>query len=237
MQYFYSTKHEGDRCFFDAVESKHMIRALRKKSGDRVAVLDGLGAISDCELIINEGELVEGKILKTIHHDPPKHRLHLAVAPTKSPSRLELLVEKGTEMGLAKITPILCDHSERVKLKPERMHKIALAASKQSGNPFLPQIGSIQRFAELIQSCGNSPGLKCIAYLSQEKELPLFTGPWAESEILLLIGPEGDFSKPEIEMAMASGFKGVSLGPLRLRTETAGIFACAQVYAGHQPRF
>jgi len=232
MHYFYSDNWEAKTCFFDVLESKHILKSMRKKSGEVIHVLDGSGGLYRCRIALDDAGLAKGSVIDEQQFEPPAHQLHLAIAPTKNQSRIETMLEKATEMGLSRLLPMRCRHSERVHLKMDRLYKIAISAMKQSGNPFLPQIENPMDFSDLIEMHRNWKGDKAIAYLSDEDDLTPFDQRLLQHpQTLLLIGPEGDFSKQEIDLALQSGFTGVTLGSLRLRTETAGIFAAATIHA------
>lgn len=231
MQYFYSYRQDAETCLFDDLESRHILKSLRKRVGDEIHVLDGKGKVYRCRMESGAKDLVQGHVLDQKKCQPLPYQLHLAIAVTKNQSRLEVMLEKATEMGLARLLPMYCQHSERSSLKEERLHKIAISAAKQSGNPFLPQIDRLASFSEVVGAHTEWTGTKKIAYLSGDLKLPPFDKEHLnETDILLLIGPEGDFSKEEISLATGRGFGGASLGSQRLRTETAGIFAAATVY-------
>lgn len=232
MQYFYSNNIDESRCSFSKEESGHIMKSLRKQKGDVIHVLDGLGGIHLCQITQIEQGLVLGEVHETCQVAKPSCTLHLAVAPTKNSGRLETLLEKAIELGLHKFTPLICKRSEKKTTKQGRMERIALATIKQSGNPFLTSVASPTNLSDLIEEYKSLHDQKFIAYLSEEKKLPLFSPDLIkQGSITVLIGPEGDFTEEEICQATEAGFKGVSLGSLRLRTETAGIFVASLVHA------
>ena len=157
-----------------------------------------------------------GKKIKDIH-------IHVAIAPTKNIDRLEWFVEKSVELGVDHISLLQCDHSERNKLNQERLVKKAISAMKQSLKYTLPAIHALQPFSSFVRSAKAS--LKFIAYVDEDISTHLKDSAPKDCDYLVLIGPEGDFSKKEIDLATAQGFKPVSLGKSRLRTETAGLAA------------
>jgi 16S rRNA (uracil1498-N3)-methyltransferase len=152
--------------------------------------------------------------------------LHIAIAPTKNADRFEWFVEKAVEIGIEEITPLLCEHSERRVYKTDRIEKVAISAMKQSRNLNFPEINQATEFKNFINQ--GFKGKKCIAHC-EEKTMALTDAITSEKSILILIGPEGDFSKSEIDMAISAGFVPVSLGNSRLRTETAGVVSCVFV--------
>jgi 16S rRNA (uracil1498-N3)-methyltransferase len=149
------------------------------------------------------------------------------MAPTKMNDRFEWFLEKCTEIGIDEITPVLCEHSERKKINPERFEKVILSAMKQSLKYTLPRLNSLRRLEDLVASSRSEARLIAHCEEGVKKNLPeLVKG---KKDILILIGPEGDFAPREIELALSNGFRGLSLGASRLRTETAGVVACSQV--------
>jgi len=150
-------------------------------------------------------------------------RLHMAVAPTKNTARFEWFLEKATEIGVDEITPLICEHSERVQIRIDRLQKIILSAAKQSLKTYLPVLNEPVKFDDFIRL--NLTGSRFVAYVEEHQPIHLKTA-YQNGDCTILIGPEGDFSKKEMEAAFKKGFNPVSLGPSRLRTETAAIVAC-----------
>jgi 16S rRNA (uracil1498-N3)-methyltransferase len=221
MHYFFAERIIGDQIFFSSDETRHLLKSLRAKEGDSVWVLDGQGSRCLAKISLKEKQAT-ATIEERKTYPKAAHLLHLAIAPTKMPSRLEWLVEKATELGIDMITPIVTTRSEKVRINLERLQKISLSALKQSGNLFLPKINKLTSFDEIIKH--EQPSTKIIAHC-QTSALPHLNDilkPAAHTTIL--IGPEGDFTLTEINQAREKGFEEVSLGKLRLRTETAGIY-------------
>ena len=153
--------------------------------------------------------------------------LHVAIAPTKNIERLEWMVEKCTEIGVDEITPLLCRFSERKNLRNDRLEKIILSAAKQSLTPYLPKLNELTDFASLMQQYGGNEKIdKFIAHCYKDEKRELKDALQKGRDVLILIGPEGDFSEQEVETAIQLGFQPVGLGRSRLRTETAGVVAC-----------
>ncbi len=212
---------------FDKEESKHIVKVLRKKTGDILHVTNGLGDLFEVEILLESDTKCIVKINSVTTSPPPQYELHLAVAPTKMTDRYEWFLEKATEIGVSSITPIICEHSERKVLKTERFDKIIQAAMKQSLSLFLPKLNSPISFNEFIK---NNAIKNCfIAHCDDLHKQSLKSLLTPKTQLLILIGPEGDFSKQEIELALQQNFKPVSLGTTRLRTETAAIVACHSV--------
>ena len=213
---------------FGKEESRHMTKVLRKKVGDTVHITNGTGFIFTTELVEVGPKLSRAKVLEELKRAPLPYQLHMAVAPTKNNDRFEWFLEKATEIGITSITPILCVHSERKVIKPERFERIIENAMKQSLKAYKPQLHPATTFSAFV-GAASSDGLKCIAHCASSAKTPLKSNIDAVNDITILIGPEGDFSEAEIELALKNGFVGVSLGTSRLRTETAAIAACHSV--------
>lgn len=215
----------------DTEESRHAVRVLRLHEGDDINVTDGQGNFYRCQIITADDRAC---VVSAIERDETrcatsgKPRFHLAVAPTKNPSRMEWLVEKAVEIGIDEITLLNCDHSERSFLKTERLEKLAVSAMKQSLHTVLPEIHPAVNLKEWLRSSPSplhSP-LKFIAHCEDNKpRTPLASALQPDHDTVMLIGPEGDFSDEEIALAQECGFQPVSLGPARLRTETAALYA------------
>lgn len=230
MQLFYSKDiAPSGFCTLDAEESRHAVRVLRLREGDTIHVTDGAGHLYTCRIVqAGSGECVVESVslLSTVDHQLPS--LHLAVAPTKNPSRMEWLVEKAVEIGVGEITLLQCDHSERTFLKTDRLEKLAVSAMKQSLHTVLPQINPPVKLTDWLTSHFSplASHLKFIAHCEADQpRTPLAAALQPGRDAVVLIGPEGDFSEEEIAHALAAGFQPVSLGPSRLRTETAALYA------------
>lgn len=229
MQLFYNSSiTEKDKSFvFDKEESKHIIKVLRKKEGDILFVTNGLGCVFKTEIALASDSKCTITILSFEKQELPKYRLHLAVAPTKMNERYEWFLEKATEIGIQEITPIICEHSERKIIKIDRFQKIIESAMKQSLHFFIPKLNEPITYKEFLKKEFN--GQKFIAHCEETDKKSLKSVAKMERDILILIGPEGDFSVKEIQMALDNKFIAVSLGNTRLRTETAAIVACHSV--------
>jgi 16S rRNA (uracil1498-N3)-methyltransferase len=216
----------------DAEESAHCVRVLRKRPGDEIHLTDGKGNIYLARLEDDHIKHCSIQILSVQATQRRGFRLHIAIAPTKNTDRFEWFLEKATEIGIDEITPVICEHSERTVLRTDRLQKILVAAMKQSMNLYLPQLNEPIRFSEFISK--SQSGSQYIAYVEEKQELSLKSEYLPGSDALILIGPEGDFSNAEVRKALHAGYKAVSLGPSRLRTETAGIVACMTVNLANQ---
>ena len=226
MQLFYNSeiKNGDSTFFFDKEESKHIVKVLRKKESDKIFITNGLGYLFESEIILASEKKCEVKIIKETFQQPDTFYTHIAVAPTKMNDRLEWFLEKATEIGIHEITPIICDHSERKVYKIDRAEKIIQAAMKQSLHYYLPKINEPISLSQFVKS--NIDGQKFIAHC-EETDKKSFQKEIAKNEkVTILIGPEGDFSTKEINLAIANQFIPVTLGNTRLRTETAALVAC-----------
>lgn len=215
-------------------ESAHCVQVLRAKAGDEVDVTDGVGHIYRCRITNPHRRHCELEVL-TVSEPEPLHRgvIHIAVAPTKMLERIEWFIEKATEMGVDRITLLQCDHSERKVVNHERLQRIMVAAAKQSLRATFPIITPLSAYGEVIAS---TPGAHRYIAHCEEGYAPtdgkrylrdhLFDAVEPDEEVIVLIGPEGDFSPEEIRQALQTGWKPVSLGRGRLRTETAALVAC-----------
>jgi len=225
MHLFYTPSISNESIqYLDETESKHAIRVLRLKENDFIQLVDGKGTFYEAKITNAQPKKCAFEIQHTKRETEPTQKLHIAIAPTKNNDRLEWFVEKCTEMGIQEITPILTQHSERKKLKEERLVKTAIAAMKQSLKATLPQVNPLTSFKTIVETPFN--GKKYIAHCYEEHKKLLKTNYSVGENALILIGPEGDFSKEEVELAIKNNFIPISLGNNRLRTETAGIVAC-----------
>ena len=207
-------------------DSQHCVRVLRMKPGDKIEVIDGKGFRYECRLLDAHTKKAQVEII-TKQEIPLSwnNNITIAVAPTKHLDRMEWLVEKLTEVGINRIIPLLCRYSERKEIKTERLEKIAISAMKQSLKAMLPTIEPMTPIREIITNSNYSQ--KYIAYCDPTIPRRLFCNEYKPNkDTLILIGPEGDFSKEEITLALENQFIPISLGENRLRTETAALTAC-----------
>ena len=225
MQLFYVPNISGDEILLNETESKHAIRVLRLQNGNRVQVIDGTGGFYEAEITDANQKKCRLFVLKSqLEFGKKDFHLHIAIAPTKNIDRFEWFLEKATEIGIGEITPLLTSHSERKTINIERLEKILVSAMKQSLKAYLPKLNEITPIKHLIVN--NKSKSKYIAYCDDIQKIHLKDAVIRGQDTLILIGPEGDFSPEEVNLAVENGFKVVSLGTARLRTETAGIVAC-----------
>jgi len=224
MQVFYDSEINIKTDFFSfgREESKHIVRVLRKKENDKINLINGKGFLFECKIVSASEKKCAVQLMSYQFFEPFNYSLHLAVAPTKNNNRYEWFLEKATEIGIHQITPILCDHSERKNIKTERFEKIVLSATKQSLQYYIPIINKPIRFSDFIKE--NVDGQLYIAHCQAFEKKNLAQEILLKGKITILIGPEGDFSTQEIETAISAGYKSISLGNNRLRTETAALY-------------
>lgn len=239
MELFYSNDIEGGICRLDKDESGHCAKVLRHRCGDEISVIDGCGTLYRCRITCDNPKGVEAMVLTCEENwgGHPYH-LHMAVCPTKNNDRYEWFAEKACEVGLDRISPVIGEHSERRVFKTSRLEKILVSAAKQSLKAAVPSVSEPVSVKEFIQEAAGTEALKLIAYCFEDERVPRrsikevlegFDG----TDIIVMIGPEGDFSKTEAEMALEHGFIPVHLGASRLRTETAAVTAVEAVYFRH----
>ena len=225
MNLFYAPSLEGNRFTLNEEESKHCIRTLRLKKGDILHLTDGNGNLFETSILDPNPKRCNVEVNSIRKYYQKRNVfLHIAIAPTKNTGRFEWFLEKATEIGIDEITPLICKYSERVQIRVPRLEKVLIAAMKQSLKAYLPRLHEPVRFDTFIQL--PFEGRKFIASCEPDVTIQLSTIYQKGTNALILIGPEGDFSKEEIVSAIKSGFIPISLGKSRLRTETAGIVAC-----------
>lgn len=230
MQLFYhpDISENDNQIVFPREESKHIVKVLRKKEGDILNVTNGKGFLFETELILITPQQCVAKVIQVETETKSAYYLHLAVAPTKMNERYEWFLEKTTEIGVREITPVICDHSERKVVKLDRFERVLQTAMKQSLHLSIPILNPPVKVSEFIKS--QIEGKKYIAHCEDEQEKKSFKSLLEPGErTTILIGPEGDFSSEEIQLALKNGWTPVSLGKSRLRTETAAIVACHTV--------
>lgn len=228
MYLFYAPDFTPPRDRLPEEESKHCVRVLRMSAGETIRITDGRGNLHTCRITQNDPRGCEAEVLHT-EHDFEKlpYRLTMAVAPTKNSDRYEWFLEKATEVGVEQIIPLETEHSERRVFKPQRGEKVITAAMKQSLKAFRPALGELTPFRRAVAE--PFEGRKLIAHCDTprtpqgKRYLGSLLRPGEAA--LVMIGPEGDFSPAEIDLAVANGFEEISLGRQRLRTETAAVAA------------
>ncbi|RMG84308.1 MAG: 16S rRNA (uracil(1498)-N(3))-methyltransferase [Bacteroidetes bacterium] len=231
MQLFYSPHIENNRAELPESEARHCIQVLRKQVGDTLHLVDGKGGFFEGVIESAGKKRCVVRIEKALP-DPQKrpYQLHIGMAPTKNADRFEWFLEKATEIGIDTITPLIVEHSERRKIRPDRLEKILLSAMKQSLKTTLPELRPLTSLANFLAGDFPENSARFIAHCGAGERLPFLPNIPAGSPVIVLIGPEGDFSEAEVRLANEHGFRSITLGDSRLRTETAGIVACHTVY-------
>lgn len=245
MELFYTNNISDGIATLDPGESTHCVRVLRHREGDIINITDGVGFVYSARITEAKPAGVKAEVLtREAGHDNRGYTLHMAVALTKNFERFEWFLEKAVEIGVDRITPLVCDHSERRVFKYDRAHRIILSAAKQSLKSVLPVLDDVTKASELLEMIadqGSTPrqerGLNIMGHCrdGEKSSLPSILrefGPvqGGKAKILIMIGPEGDFSVEEIAKAKEAGFSIMHLGESRMRVETAAIASVGAVY-------
>ena len=235
MEIFWTEDIAGGICRLGEEESAHCVRVLRHRAGDRINIIDGHGTMYECTLVADSPKGAEARI-EQAHQNWGGHSydLTMAVCQTKNIDRYEWFAEKATEFGVDRIVPVIGEHSERKILKPERMNRILLSAAKQSLKASIPELSDTTSVREFIESTAEKDALKMIAYCFEDGQERTSIREVLEKndakEVIVLIGPEGDFSREEADAAVSAGYVPVHIGESRLRTETAALASVSMVY-------
>jgi len=230
MQIFYAPGINGSSWILDEKESKHCIRVLRMKEGAEVKVIDGRGNLYEGVITRADPKNCEISINNIIREfEKRDYKLHIGISPVKNPERFEWFVEKCVEIGIDEITPLICKNTEKQRIKPERINNIIISAMKQSLKAGLTILNEAVSFEEFIMK--DFKERKLLGHCNSGRNRSKIDQVCSKGDdVVIIIGPEGDFSENEIEKAIESGFKPVHFGKSRLRTETAGIVACHSIY-------
>jgi 16S rRNA (uracil1498-N3)-methyltransferase len=204
-------------------ESRHACRVLRLKTGSQLVILNGQGEKFIGEITDSTASRCPVKIIEYTKEPESGYDIHIAIAPTKNNDRIEWFLEKATEIGITEITLLLCHNNERKHINAERFEKILIAAMKQSKRLFLPKLNNLKRFSDFISEYPNGLIAHC-----EDGSKQTLNDCFQTQNTPVLIGPEGDFSPEEINLALQNKYKTITLGENRLRTETAGLYACMQ---------
>ncbi len=235
MLLFYAPDITSSVYALSSEESRHCVKAMRLKKGDKIYLTDGKGNRHEAIIIDNHIQkcLVEISQIVKIENEFSYH-IHMAVAPTKNTDRYEWFVEKATEIGISEITPLLCSNSEKTRINTSRIERIQIAAMKQSLRCVLPTLNPESNYINLIENAKETQ--KFIAYCGNTSQpTPLLQHVCKKNtDTLILIGPEGDFTPEEVTTAIQQGFTPISLGKSRLRTETAAVVACHTLHVANQ---
>lgn len=237
MIQFYAPEIEAEGILPES-ESAHCSRVLRMKAGDEIQVTDGKGNRFICEIIkshpVHTELIIKEKLPQKINKG---YYLTLAVAPTKNSDRIEWLIEKAVEIGVDRIVLLKCERSERKNQRTDRLRKVMISAMKQSLDVNLPELEEVKEFKWFVKDCGKDIQ-KYFGYCSEDYPRRAFAAEYQPGgEVVVMIGPEGDFTPEEVKLAVDSGFVPVTFGEKRLRTETAGVYAVSAVSALNQKKF
>lgn len=222
MDLYYGQIIDGDKIFLDEEEFRHL-KVVRKNIGEEILITDGVGRIISAKIISLKKNECDLQIIKIETEEKVGPFLHLAISPTKNLDRMEWLVEKCVESGIEKISFIRCRHSERKEIKIERLNKIAVSAMKQSKKFFLPAINEMISFDQFLRNVVEKEKYICSM---DAKATDYIKNHLKKVDTVIMIGPEGDFHAEELVSAKENGLTPLSLGPERLRTETAALTAC-----------
>ena len=234
MHYFFVPEIHGSHCILDTEESRHCVKVLRLQKGEQVQLTDGKGNMYKAEVEEPSAKACVLKIIETHSEPAPTWNLSVAIAPTKNIARIEWLVEKLTEIGIAEFLPFISHHSERRILKTDRLAKIAVEAMKQSGRTYLPKINELVSYKELLNASKDFKGQKFILHCIEKEKQSLNQSYKKGGNALILVGPEGDFNNNEVEEAIGNGFTPITLGNVRYRTETAALVAACTLHTLNQ---
>jgi len=231
MNLFYTPEIAGSTHQLDEAESKHASRVLRLSEGDEVVLIDGAGGWYEARITDAHPKRCSLEVLaKKANYQPLPYHLHVAMAPTKNIDRFEWFLEKATEIGISEITPLLCERSERRQVKNERLERILVSAMKQSLKAYKPVLHEITHLDAFVKE--EREGMKAMAHCMEGDRIEL-KRLGRRAQVTILVGPEGDFTPDEVALAMEQGYRGLSLGESRLRTETAGVHLCSAVSLLH----
>ena len=234
MELFYSDNISAGQVLLDQEQSAHCVRVLRHREGDTISVIDGQGSLYECRLVDADPKAAVATVIgRTPDFGAHPYHLTMAVCPTKNIDRFEWFAEKATEIGVDVIAPVFGDRSERRVLKTDRIRRLAVSATKQSLKGRVPEVREPVSVAEFVASAPEG-SLRLICYCEDDESRRIsMQEALAASDVrdvVVLIGPEGDFSPEEVSAALSSGWKPVHLGSSRLRTETAAVVAATAVY-------
>ncbi|MDD2426342.1 MAG: RsmE family RNA methyltransferase [Bacteroidales bacterium] len=233
MELFFTKNIQGKTALFDPQESKHCIKVLRYRKGDAISFIDGMGTLFNGIITGDSPGGCIAEINESYEHWKEQgYYLHMAVAPVKNPERYEWFMEKATEFGFDRLTPVVGQYSERKKINTERSERILLSATKQSLKARVPLLDGVTDVKSFILSVENFKGLKLIGHChpGEKTELLKVLLENKKSSYIVLIGPEGDFSQEEVDFAVSKGFVPITLGESRLRVETAALCAVTGIY-------
>ncbi|MBK6937775.1 MAG: 16S rRNA (uracil(1498)-N(3))-methyltransferase [Chitinophagaceae bacterium] len=224
MSFFYISNYYGEQLLaLDEETSRHVLQVLRMKNSEKLNLTDGKGHLLICEIVETGKKTCTVRVLTTSNQQPLTRNVSIAISLLKNSSRFEWFLEKATEIGLREIIPLICDRTVKEKFRHDRMNAICISAMLQSQQCWLPKLYEPVEFAKAISA--SSAKQKFIAFCAEAKDKKNLSTFPSYNPSTIFIGPEGDFSSKEIELALQNAFQPVSLGETRLRTETAGVVA------------
>ncbi|MBS1510769.1 MAG: 16S rRNA (uracil(1498)-N(3))-methyltransferase [Bacteroidetes bacterium] len=228
LPFFYKASFNttaGATIMLDEDTSKHIVQVLRMQTGEQLQLADGKGNVATASITDDNRKKCTVQVISNSFYPAPSNKITIAISLLKNNSRFEWFLEKAAEMGVQEIIPLICTRTEKQHFKAERLQSILISAMLQSQQCWLPQMGEPVKFASCVQQ--NHPGQKFIAHCEEGNKTQLSSAAKNDQSKLILIGPEGDFTPEEIQLAIENDFAPVSLGNTRLRTETAGVVAAA----------
>jgi 16S rRNA (uracil1498-N3)-methyltransferase len=230
MQIFYSANVSDGKALFSRDESGHCLKVLRMRLGESLNFTDGKGTLYEGVISDDDPSGMTVTVTSAFnHYGRRSYRIHIAISPLKNEDRLEWFIEKAVETGIDEITPLLCNRTEKKKIRKERLEGLILSAMKQSVKCYLPQLNEPVTFNEFINATYN--GRRLIASCDPDIVRTGITSSFCRGEeVTILVGPEGDFTSDELTRAIKAGFVPIHIGTSRFRTETAGVAACCSVY-------
>jgi 16S rRNA (uracil1498-N3)-methyltransferase len=230
MQVFYAPDISGRYYTLDQNESKHIVRVLRMKRGTQVRLIDGKGNLYEGVIAEPDQKKCIVEIRSVIRDfERRDYKLHIAISPLKNQERFEWFIEKAVEIGIDEISPLICKNTEKTGIKADRIRNIIISAMKQSIKAKEPLLNQTISFEEFINEKhdGKLMIAHCFSDIVRKKIPEVYS---RGEDAVILIGPEGDFSREEVEATMSNYFTHIYFGNNRLRTETAGIVACHSIY-------
>lgn len=229
MQLFYLPSYNDERVItLGKEESAHISRVLRYKEGQMIYLTDGKGKMMKATILQSDAKSCMVEVVDTqAEYNKPQYDVHIAFAPTKNINRIEWMVEKAVEMGVSELTPIITEHSERKTINIERLDKIIVSAMKQSIRAYKPILNNLIKFNDFLNQTKEQK--KYVCYCGEGEKIFLKQDYKPKESSLIMIGPEGDFSEAEVQKAKANDCKLITLGNMRLRTETAALYALANI--------
>jgi 16S rRNA (uracil1498-N3)-methyltransferase len=233
LAFFYHEDLAEQKVQLSEDASKHLVQVLRMKNGDSILLTDGKGKKATSMIIDDNRKRCVVQLISVEQVPPPERKVAIAISLIKNNARFEWFLEKATEIGVSEIIPLTCERTEKDKFRFERLKAILVSAMLQSQQFWLPQLHEPLAYEELVKNYSAGHHKKFIAHCmeSDKEKITFLKDQEKEGSSMMLIGPEGDFTKEEIELALEQNFKAVSLGNTRLRTETAGMVAAVLLCA------